>query len=306
MERRARALNNLRNLPGLGRTTQTGSPRPLRCLRLSGRARVHRNTKNRLQPNRRLRDVTLATIAVMLTTALVQWSWKALFEEMIFSALAWAASTWAPSVYTLTNRIFLFFQEEGLDMFNNHLALIITVIGLLSLLGLRSIWPKSRAIPTVLLTLSIGVTMTALPSAGQALQIIQQEDPVIVAASQSIDDTLLITSKDATVHGDIKGSLFIAAEDVEVTGDISGNLITLADNVTISGSIGGTIISLGDSIVFEDAKVAGDLWLAGDTVKFGFEERDSGQPRQFRQFDCRGGQGRQGHACGRRTRRFIR
>ena len=40
-------------------------------------------------------------------------------------------------------------------MFNNHLALIITVIGLLSLLGLRSIWPKSRAIPTVLLTLRL-------------------------------------------------------------------------------------------------------------------------------------------------------
>ncbi len=237
--------------------------------------------KSRLQPNRRLREATLATIAVMLTTALVQWSWKALFEEMIFSALAWAASTWAPSVYTLTNRIFLFFQEEGLDMFNNHLALIITVIGLLSLLGLRSIWPKSRAIPTVLLTLSIGVTTTALPSAGQALQIIQQEDPVIVAASKSIDDTLLITSKDATVHGDIKGSLFIAAEDVEVTGDISGNLITLADNVTISGSIGGTIISLGDSVVFEDAKVAGDLWLAGDTVKLDSKSEIRGNLASF-------------------------
>ena len=76
--------------------------------------------KNRFQPDRRLRDVTLATLAVMFTTALVHWSWKALFEEMIFSALAWAASTWTPSVYTLINQVFLFFQEEGLDMFNNH------------------------------------------------------------------------------------------------------------------------------------------------------------------------------------------
>ena len=123
--------------------------------------------------------------------------------------------------------------------------------------------------------------MTALPSAGQALQIIQQEDPVIVAASKSIDDTLRITTKDATVHGDIKGSLFIAAEDVEVTGDISGNLITLADNVTISGSIGGTIISLGDSVVFEDAKVAGDLWLAGDTVKLDSKSEIRGNLTSF-------------------------
>lgn len=223
--------------------------------------------KNRFQPARRLRDVTLATLAVMFTTALVQWSWKALFEEMIFSALAWAASTWTPSVYTLINQVFLFFQEEGLDMFNNHLALIITVIGLLSLSGLRSIWPKSGSAPAVILILGVGVTAVSLPPASHALQIIQQEDPVIVAASQSIDDTLLITTTDATVHGDIKGSLFVAAEDVEVTGVISGNLITLADNVTISGSVGGTTVSLADSIAFEGAKIAGDLWLAGDAVK---------------------------------------
>ena len=88
-----------------------------------------------------------------------------------------------------------------------------------------------------------------------------------MAASQSIDDTLLITTTDATVHGDIKGSLFVAAEDVKVTGVISGNLITLADNVTISGSVGGTTVSLADSIAFEGAKIAGDLWLAGDAVK---------------------------------------
>ena len=223
--------------------------------------------KNRFQPARRLRDVTLATLAVMFTTALVQWSWKALFEEMIFSALAWAASTWTPSVYTLINQVFLFFQEEGLDMFNNHLALIITVIGLLSLSGLRSIWPKSGSAPAVILILGVGVTAVSLPPASHALQIIQQEDPVIVAASQSIDDTLLITTTDATVHGDIKGSLFVAAEDVKVTGVISGNLITLADNVTISGSVGGTTVSLADSIAFEGAKIAGDLWLAGDAVK---------------------------------------
>ena len=88
-------------------------------------------------------------------------------------------------------------------------------------LGLRSIWPKSGSAPAVILILGVGVTAVSLPPASHALQIIQQEDPVIVAASQSIDDTLLITTTDATVHGgDIKGSLFVAAEDVKVTGVI--------------------------------------------------------------------------------------
>ena len=233
------------------------------------------------QPKRRLRDVTLATIAVTLTTALVQWSWKALFEEMILGAIAWAASTWAPSIYTVANQIFLFLQKEGVDMFNNHVALIITVIGLLSLYGLRSVWRKPGAVPAVLLTLGVGATLIGLPPASHALQIIQQEDPVIVAASETINDTLLITTKTATIHGDIKGNLFVAAEDIEVTGDISGNLITVADNVTISGSVGGMTVSLADAIIFEEASIGGDLWLAGDTIKLDAKSETQGNLASF-------------------------
>ena len=233
------------------------------------------------QPKRRLRDVTLATIAVTLTTALVQWSWKALFEEMILGAVAWAASTWAPSIYTVANQIFLFLQEEGVDMFNNHVALIITVIGLLSLYGLRSVWRKPGAVPAVLLTLGVGATLIGLPPASHALQIIQQEDPVIVAASETINDTLLITTKTATIHGDIRGNLFVAAEDIEVTGDISGNLITVADNVTISGSVGGMTVSLADAIIFEEASIGGDLWLAGDTIKLDAKSETQGNLASF-------------------------
>ncbi len=233
------------------------------------------------QPKRRLRDVTLATIAVTLTTALMQWSWKALFEEMILGAIAWAASTWAPSIYTVANQIFLFLQEEGVDMFNNHVALIITVIGLLSLYGLRSVWRKPGAVPAVLLTLGVGATLIGLPPASHALQIIQQEDPVIVAASETINDTLLITTKTATIHGDIKGNLFVAAEDIEVTGDISGNLITVADNVTISGSVGGMTVSLADAIIFEEASIGGDLWLAGDSIKLDAKSETQGNLASF-------------------------
>jgi cytoskeletal protein CcmA (bactofilin family) len=233
------------------------------------------------QPKRGLRDLTLATIAVTLTTALVQWSWKALFEELILGGIAWAASTWTPNIYTVSHQIFLFMQEEGIDMFYNHLALIITVIGLLSLFGVSSIWRKSGAVPAVLLTLGVGTTLIGLPPQSHALQIIQQDDSVIVAASETINDTLLITTRTATIHGDIMGNLFVAAEDIEVTGDISGNLLTVADNVTISGSIGGMTVSLADTIIFEDANIAGDLWLAGDTIKLDATSETQGNLASF-------------------------
>ena len=248
---------------------------------LAASTSIQRPETRSFQPKRRLRDITLATIAVTLTTALVQWSWKALFEEMILGAIRWAASTWAPSVYTVANQIFLFLQKEGVDMFNNHLALIITVIALLSLYGLRSVWRQPGAVPAVLLTLGVGATLIGLPPASHALQLIQQEDPVIVAASETIDDTLLITTKTATIHGDIKGNLFVAAEDIEVTGNISGNLITVADNVRISGRVGGMTVGLADAISFEEANIAGDLWLAGDAIKLDAKSETQGNLASF-------------------------
>ena len=89
MERRARALNNLRNLPDSVTKLRQEAQGLSDAFALAVVHASIETPKSRLQPNRRLRDATLATIAVMLTTALVQWSWKALFEEMIFSALAW-------------------------------------------------------------------------------------------------------------------------------------------------------------------------------------------------------------------------
>ena len=152
-------------------------------------------------------------------------------------------------------------------MFNNHLALVIAAIGLLTLYGLRNVWQKPGSIPAVLLTLGIGATLTGLSPASHALQIIQQEELVFIGASETIDDTLLITTRTATVHGDVTGNLFVAGEDIEVTGDISGNLIAVGDNVTVSGRIGGMTVSLADAISFEEANIAGDLWLAGDAIK---------------------------------------
>lgn len=166
-------------------------------------------------------------------------------------------------------------------MFNNHLALVITAIGLLTLYGLRNVWQKPGSIPAVLLTLGIGATLTGLSPASHALQIIQQEELVFIGPSETIDDTLLITTRTATVHGDVTGNLFVAGEDIEVTGDISGNLITVGDNVTISGRIGGMTVSLADAISFEEANIAGDLWLAGDAIKLDSKTETRGNLASF-------------------------
>ena len=58
---------------------------------------------SRFRPAHPLRDLTLATLMTSLVTGLVQWSWKALFEELVLNAVAWGTETWTPSTYALAN-----------------------------------------------------------------------------------------------------------------------------------------------------------------------------------------------------------
>ncbi len=62
----------------------------------------------RFRKTPQLRDLTLATVVASLVTGLVQWSWKALFEELAFNALPWGTENWTPSVFALASRTFLF------------------------------------------------------------------------------------------------------------------------------------------------------------------------------------------------------
>lgn len=141
-----------------------------------------------------LRDLTLATLMASLVTGLVQWSWKALFEELVLSPVAWGTETWTPSTYALANRTFLFIQEKGADMLNNYLALIIAVLGVLALFGLRSIWRKPGIFPALLLTVAGSVTLFGMAPPSHALEVIHQEEAVVIDASETINDTLIVAA----------------------------------------------------------------------------------------------------------------
>lgn len=150
---------------------------------------------SRFRPAHPLRDLTLATLMTSLVTGLVQWSWKALFEELVLNAVAWGTETWTPSTYALANRTFLFFQEKGADMLNHYLALIFAVLGVLALFGLHSIWRKPSIFPALLLTVAGSVTLFGMAPPSHALEIIHQEEAVVIEASETINDTLIVAAQ---------------------------------------------------------------------------------------------------------------
>ena len=221
----------------------------------------------RFRKTLQLRDLTLATVVASLVTGLVQWSWKALFEELVLSALAWGTETWAPSFYALASRTFLFIQEKGADMLNNYLALIVTVLSVLALFGLRNVWRRPSVFPALLLTIAGSTTLMALAPPSHALKVMSQEEGVVIAATETVNDTLVVAARDVSIHGTIEGNLFVAAENVTVTGNINGTLLAFAEDISVTGNVGGMTVAAGDSVAFESAMLGGDLWLAGDSIE---------------------------------------
>jgi hypothetical protein len=86
-------------------------------------------------------------------------------------------------------------------MLTDYMAFIVAFIALLTLMGLGGVWRKPGILPEPILTLGTATTLLGLPPAGHALQIIQEEKPVIIEATRTIDDTLIITAQEVTVHG---------------------------------------------------------------------------------------------------------
>ncbi|MBL6815151.1 MAG: hypothetical protein ISQ65_07915 [Pseudomonadales bacterium] len=249
-------------------TLQSEAQNLRRALALNADAQVLQAPQpTRFRRTHPLRDLTLATLLASLLTGLVQWSWRALFEELVLSAVAWGTETWTPSTYALANRMFLFFQEKGAVMLNNYLALIIALLGVLALFSLRSFWRKPGIFPALLITVTGSVSLFGMAPPSHALEVIHQEDAVVIDASEIINDTLIVAAQDVTVHGTIEGNLFVAAEIVTVTGNVAGTLIAFAEDILVTGNVGGMTVTAGDSVEFEAAMLDGDLWLAGDSIE---------------------------------------
>lgn len=71
---------------------------------------------------------------------------------------------------------------------------------------------------------------------------------VVIAAGETIDDTVVAVGKNVLVEGTITGDLVALAQHVRVVGEVRGSLATLARWVVVEGNVGGDVYSLSQSI----------------------------------------------------------
>ena len=70
------------------------------------------------------------------------------------------------------------------------------------------------------------------------LKVMSEEDEVVIAATETVNDTLVVAARDVSIHGTIEGNLFVAAENVTVTGNITGTLLAFAEDISVTGDVG--------------------------------------------------------------------
>jgi hypothetical protein len=146
-----------------------------------------------------------------------------------------------------TNLLFSLFDEfptGGTAMLTDYaavvgfLSLLLLLVGGALLLGRRLLRQPGLRLLIVLIALS-------LPSFALERR---HSDFVTVAATETVDDTLLAAGNTVRIEGVVNGDLLAFGRTVEVRGTVKGDLVTFAKRTVVSGTVEGRIYTFSESL----------------------------------------------------------
>jgi hypothetical protein len=153
------------------------------------------------------------------------------------------------SLSGLTNLMFNlsdYFSHGGTAMLTEYAAVVGGLFLLLSLLGGGALLLVRRGrLAKPGLCLLIVLLMLSLP--GFALER-RHGDFVTVPASETVDDTLMVTANTVRMEGLINGDLLAFGGTVEVRGTVKGDLVSFAKRTVVSGRVEGSVYNFSRSL----------------------------------------------------------
>src|ERR1019366_6718335 len=185
----------------------------------------------------------LAVMAVVLALGSIFAGW---FDQMeIPGGLEWVNPF---SLSGLTNLMFNvsdYFAHGGTAMFTEYAVVVGGFFFLLLLGGSALLLGRRRRLPKTGFGLLIVLLTLSLPS----LALEQRHGEfVTVAASETVDDTLLVTGDNVRVEGVVNGDLLVFGRTLEVRGTVKGDLISCAKRTVVSGTVEGHIFTFSQSL----------------------------------------------------------
>ena len=222
-----------------------------------------------------LREFAIANVITGLVVWLAQFLWKTLFGELIVNAISWITLIPIPDAYGLLVSTALYIFQEGTTMIETYLGFVILSLFILSLTWLVFSYRKVRATSSLCLLAAIGGSLLTPPSAN-AIEIRRGDNMVTIAATETVDDTLIIVGDTVVIDGKINGDLIAIGHRVIVNGSVGGNLIAFAETVTVQGQVGGTVLGAASSFDLSDVVINGDFWGAAGNVNISRGSRIGG------------------------------
>jgi cytoskeletal protein CcmA (bactofilin family) len=175
------------------------------------------------------------------------------------------------------NGLFWFIGEGRIAM-----IALITQIGFafLSLFSLGVLAVAMRRFKGIAAMVSAMALMFALVVPGHATEVRRAEKGlgrVVVAANETVDDTLVVFADTVDIDGTITGDLVTFGRRVDIRGTVRGNLISFAQRIALSGNVGGDIMGFAQSLQIAGS-VGNSLWGFAQNVTIpasGKLERDA-------------------------------
>jgi cytoskeletal protein CcmA (bactofilin family) len=212
-----------------------------------------------------LRNFALANVATGLAIWLGQFLWKTIFGEMVLNAATWFTSIYLPDIYAVSSAAVLYLLAEGTAMLDAYLGIIVVSVLAFSLFVVWLKYLRSQSSLNLCICLLMAGIIVA-PAPASALEIRHDDDVVVIPASETIDDTLLVAAESIMVEGNVTGSIIAVGQSVEISGAVGGNVVSFAESVKLRGPIGGSVIGASSAFNLYGASVGGNLWLAGESV----------------------------------------
>lgn len=188
-----------------------------------------------------------------------------LLADLLPEPVAWLRLIGATSISDVALRAAFFVAQHIGAMMNSMMetaasAVIVALIAwIVFALGKRIRGPMMIAG-----VLCVGVLQ---PTPSHALELRGEEDGnIFVAASETIDDTLIVFGETVEVDGNVTGDLIAIGRRVSIRGRVGGQLITAAQSVTIDGEVDGGVIGFAESLGVSSPRIARNLYGFAATV----------------------------------------
>jgi cytoskeletal protein CcmA (bactofilin family) len=131
----------------------------------------------------------------------------------------------------------------GFYLFENgsEVAQMITSIGVVGLIGALLVWGSWFVRRRGLVKPVMLVAMMAMLFAGQGNAIEHRKARVVVvAASETVNDTLIATGDSVHIDGTIEGDLILMCRQATIRGTVRGNVVSFSRNLDVEGKVEGS------------------------------------------------------------------